>query len=249
MTVSCCVIYYDIFSAVVNDLKLILAGNIDSEILGSLQHRGFEIIKTPYNPRLLKGLNYHADMQIAKIRDCFICDPSLHDEYLKLLKGTNAVLKPGKAICDCNYPKDIAYNIKAIGKKVFHNFKYTDEVLKNQLSEETLINVSQGYSGCSICKISDSAIITSDKIIHKSAKDNNLNSLLISPGHILLDGFNYGFIGGASFLAGETLYFFGNISMHPDYESIKKFCDDNNREFISLSEKQLSDFGSAITVD
>ena len=49
--------------------------------------------------------------------------------------------------------------------------------------------------------------------------------LLISSGDIKLEGYDYGFIGGASGkISDNTVVFFGNAEMHPYYSSIRELC-------------------------
>ena len=210
-------IYYVLFGSEVNYLEIILAQNISKNIKNALTKTGFNVIESAYNPAVLEGLGCHPDMQIAKVETNLICDPSLYDYYKEVLPSYCNLI-PGDTLCTCNYPGDIAYNVKVIQDKVFHNFKYTDSVVKEFISGRTLIGVSQGYSGCSICSVCDRGIITADTKIARVAKENGIDALLITPGNILLPGFDCGFIGGASFFLENTVYFFGSISNHPDYE-------------------------------
>lgn len=228
-------------------MEIILAQNISESIINSLTHLGFNVIKGAYNSALLAGLNCHPDMQIVKIGTEFICDPSLYDYYQKVLPACCNLI-PGDTLCTCNYPDDIAYNVKVIEDKVFHNFKYTDSIVNKFISGMKLINVSQGYSGCSICSVCDRGIITADRTIAKKAIENGIDALLITPGSIILPGFDYGFIGGASFFLENTVYFFGSISNHPDYEEIIDFCKSHGAEISILGDEPLTDYGSAVVV-
>jgi hypothetical protein len=240
-------IYYVLFGDEVNYLKIILAENISENILDALDKVGFEVIKSAYNPAVADGLNCHPDMQIAKIGSTLICDPSLYDYYQKQLTLCSNLI-PGEALCTCNYPGDIAYNVKVIGDKVFHNFKYTDSVVKEYVSDRTLIDVSQGYSGCSICSVCDRGIITADRKIACKAEENGIDALLITPGNIILPGFDCGFIGGASFFWDNTVYFFGTISNHPDYSKIIEFCKSHGADIAMITHEPLTDYGSAIVI-
>ena len=229
-------------------MRIILAGNISKNIYDPLLERGFEIIKSPFNPNLLKGLNYHPDMQLARADGSLVCDPSLVDYYKeKLSQSSN--LMPGNKVCSCNYPGDVAYNIKVVKNTVFHNFKFTDSVLMNLLSGKEKADVTQGYSGCSICNVCDCGIITSDRVIFKKASQMGIDALLIRPGGICLEGFDYGFIGGASFCFENTLYFFGDVKTHPDGDKIIDFCQKHGVCAVSLADVILSDYGSAVVVD
>ena len=67
--------------------------------------------------------------------------------------------------------------------------------------------------------------------------------LLINPNGIDLEGYNCGFIGGSAFVYGKTVFFFGNISTHPDYEKIKCFLYDNNFFIEKIMDGDVCDFG------
>ena len=228
-------------------MNIIVAGNIPDEIQNSLKKIGFNVFLSPLNPYVLKPLRYHPDMQIASADGNLVCDSGLYDTYRTMFGENSKKLLCGKTQTQCTYPKDVAYNIKVVGKYVFHNFKYTDEKLKEVVADKTFIDVSQGYTGCSICTVSDSAIITADRIIHEKALSAGVDSLLINPQGIKLEGFDYGFVGGSSFLHDGILYFFGDISSHPDCLKIKDFCRKHDTEICILGTDVLTDYGSAIT--
>ena len=110
-----------------------------------------------------------------------------------------------------------------------------------------LVHVKQGYTRCSSLVIGDNAVITADKSIAKALKADGAEVLSIQPGHIRLEGFEYGFIGGAGFFDNGTTYFFGNIKKHPDYERIKVFCAEYNSKIEILNrEEQLTDIGGVV---
>ena len=228
-------------------LNIIVGANIKKSIVTSLRKLGFTVYFTAENPNVLKGLSFHPDMQLSGCGGVYVCEKSLYDYYTKIFDLAGVKLICGQTELSCNYPGDIAYNVKVVGKTVFHKFADTDPVLKGVLEGMCFVDVSQGYSGCSICKVSDDAIITADKAIHKRAEESGLDSLLISCGHIELDGFDYGFIGGASFYADNRIYFFGDVSKHPDFFKIDKFCKDHATEIVVLCDDQLTDYGGAIT--
>lgn len=230
-------------------MNIIIAGNMPQKIVGQLQKQNFRIFYTPCNTNVHNAIAYHPDTQAAQFDDYVVCDKSVYQKYLEFFDGARTRLLCGNTQIQCNYPKDVAYNIKTVGEYVFHNFSYTDSALKEAISYKKKIDVTQGYSGCSICKVSDCAIISSDLVIHRNAVKNGINSLLINPGDVLLPGFDCGFIGGASFLVEKNLYFFGDVSRHRDYEAIKSFCEENGTNVVSLSDEMLTDYGGAITFD
>lgn len=232
-----------------NVLKIIVNKDISLNIINSLHKLGFTVMRGTENKNLLPGLTSHPDMQIAFVGSTAVCEPELYEFYLGLLSSSTVTLRKGKTSTKCNYPKDIAYNIKVVGNKIFHNFKHTDAEITNVMGERTPINVSQGYSGCSICKVGDNAIITADTVIHSRALKNSVDSLLITPGHIALPPFEYGFIGGASFYSDGVVYFFGDVTRHPNYGDISKFCSLHASKIHCLDDGILYDYGSAFTFE
>ena len=111
------------------------------------------------------------------------------------------------------------------------------------------INVNQGYTRCSTLVINDRAAITSDISIKNALESNGAEVLLISPGNIFLDGFDYGFIGGAGVSFDGKTVFFGNVKKHPDYEKIRGFCKKYNSKLEILCEHiPLTDIGGAVRI-
>ena len=105
-----------------------------------------------------------------------------------------------------------------------------------------LINVNQGYAKCS-CAACSSGVITADDSIFKTLCKQGINSLKITPGHVTLTGYDYGFIGGASGVIDGKLTFFGDVSKHPDFSKIKEFC-----EFDYFGDFNLTDIGTIFCI-
>lgn len=160
------------------------------------------------------------------------------------------------------YPDNIIYNAACTGKYFIHNTKYTEPELlaftnKNYFAEISgsysgkthesleIIDVPQGYTKCNTLIVDENSIITSDVGIYNSCY-SKLDILLIKTGHIILQNFNYGFIGGASGRIGDTIIFNGNLEQHPDYEKITAFIESRNFKIKYFTEYPLEDIGSII---
>ena len=147
-----------------------------------------------------------------------------------------------------NYPQNIAYNAVCLDKYFIHNLKYTSPKLLNEAQDHGLIpvNVRQGYTKCSCVVVNGNSIITSDEGIYKTLSTvEDIDVLKIREGHVNLDGFAYGFLGGTSGLVGNELVFAGNITKHPDYAKIYEFCMSKNVK-IRYFDFPLQDIGSII---
>ncbi len=230
---------------------VICSPDIYPESVKALQSFGIGVLFSCKNQNVMPPLMYHADMQIVKTgSDSFICAPECYDYYSCLLTDYNAYLTCGNTYLSCNYPGDIAYNIIITQTHAIHNFKYTDSVLKGDILGKNLINVSQGYTACTLCALSDTAFVTSDMGLYNTLTQNMLDVLLIDDSSILLPGFDHGFFGGATLmLSSDTLAVNGNISKHPDYDKIKSFCLNYGIGLVSLSDKAIMDIGSFIKVN
>lgn len=119
------------------------------------------------------------------------------------------------------YPHDIGMDALVLGETVFCLPEYTCAEI---LQKRTAVPVRQGYAACAALKVGENAIVTADPSIAAAAENCGIAVLKIRPGHIVLDGYDYGFIGGTAFLMGDTLYFAGDLSLHPDGDAIWDFC-------------------------
>ena len=73
--------------------------------------------------------------------------------------------------------------------------------------------------------------------------------LKIRPGYIDLPGFDYGFIGGASFKISDTkLAFTGRLDSHPDAELITEFASLHNVDIVYITDKPAFDIGGVIPI-
>ena len=147
------------------------------------------------------------------------------------------------------YPRDCAYNAACTGKFFIHNFSITDPALLQAAKDMgmTLIDVNQGYTKCNVAIIDETSIITSDRGIAAACEDYpELTVLLIEPGYIRLDGFDTGFIGGASGKAGNEFIFNGNLAKHPDFAQIVDFVESHGLTPKWFPEYQLTDIGSIL---
>ena len=210
----------------------------------TLENMGYSIKKTSKEPNLPEPLCGHPDMILCKLKDLDFVGKSTHRG---LFNGLNFI--SGKSKLKNEYPYDIAYNCALVGNSLFCNEKYTDEVILEYCKNNgiKIINTKQGYAKCSICVVSDNAIITADKNIYNAAIKNNIDVLMTENAGIVLDGYNEGFIGGATGLIEKDLLCVnGNLELHKDCDKIKDFCSKYGVKAVSLSRDPICDIGSVI---
>ena len=133
-----------------------------------------------------------------------------------------------------------------MGNKLF----YSPGITANEITDKAgfeLIPVKQGYCGCSICVVDANSIITADRGVAAAAARRGIDTLLIRPGHIQLEGYEYGFIGGSAFLISEdTMAFTGDISSHPDSENIMFFLEKRGIIVEKITENKIFDIGKGV---
>ena len=226
----------------------ITSSDIYSDSRETLQSLGFEVYNSFNNTNVSTPVSKHVDMQLVHLcGNQYLCAPECYDYYCELSDIMGFDLIKGETYLSSNYPCDIAYNIIVTEKYAVHNFKHTDSKLAQSIKDRNWINVSQGYTACSVCTVNDSAFITADEGIYKALDSYNLDVLKISTGSVLLPGYDTGFFGGACFkISPNTLAVNGNIEYHPDCDKIISFCKKNNVDVLSLSDNPIMDIGSAV---
>lgn len=220
----------------------------DSESV--LKSFGLDIVYSFMNCVVSLPLVYHSDMQLVRLsEDVYVSSPECYDYYNDRLKKYNKKIICGNTYLSCNYPGDIAYNIIINNNLAIHNFKFTDSVLKEKIIHKKCINVSQGYTACTVCSLNEKAFITSDKGVYNTLLNNLCDVLLIDDSQILLPGYDHGFIGGASVMLSEDILAVnGKIEGHIDYDNIKAFCANYKIDVMSLSCNQIMDIGSFVKI-
>lgn len=227
----------------IKNTKSVILGEKYKDILDiPLKKLDITPVYLPINKNIEWQINSHIDINLIQInKDITICEPSIKADFDVIYGDT--FLKEG-------YPNNIAYNGLLIGKKFFHNLKYSDKKILTLLEKDvSLHNVSQGFSKCMVCILNEQAVITSDAGMYDVLSKNIKNVLLIKQGFIDLEGYDYGFIGGASFkYNAETICFTGKFENHPNYNDILEFVAQENIQIYYLTNKNLFDVGSILPI-
>lgn len=230
----------------------IVDGRIDEEIESNLRKLGLKTIKTVKCEEVGESIAYHPDIVIHPIdHNTLIIAPNVFEYYEEKLCNMGIKLIKGEKYLDSKYPEDIAYNVGRLEGIAIHNFKYTDEVLKYYLKKQNIdfVNVNQGYAKCSLALVKEDVGITADYPMYKKLTSLGYKILLIESGHVLLEGQKYGFIGGTNgnLYNGKSIIS-GSLKEHPNKDEILNFFAENKTELIFLSQKNILDIGTIITL-
>ena len=230
------------------DIKTVLVGNnITNKCENSLTQMGYRIVKLPEYSYLQKAVSNHADMLLFYDGNRIITHKGYYYENKSLFDGLDKEIVLSDEPIGAEYPNDILFNAVLTERgQLFSKTDYTSILIK-EMSKRN-INVKQGYTACSTCKVSPSDYITTDEGLWRAYTENGINTLIVSKEGIILPGYDCGFIGGATVCLPEGVCFFGNALLHPDYEKITEFADKAGKKIISLSEEKIMDIGGAVVI-
>lgn len=207
------------------------------------------VIKVPGDDRFDIRIRSHPDLVISIVDNTLVIDEHASVNLFKQLDALKVPYVTGSSDLAAAYPLDVAYNAVITEDCFIHNLDHTAPLVlahcRNQ--QKQLIHVRQGYTKCSSVVVNEKAVITADRGIYHAAKDH-LNVLLVQPGHVLLDGYDSGFLGGTSGVIGETVIFHGNLRQHPDYDKIMKFLEAAGKTTNYFEEFLLTDIGSILVL-
>lgn len=211
----------------------------------ALESLGVEALWLPDASSTDERLSGHADLCMLHLGGSRIVTSCSDEIVNKLTSGGFDVIRapgPGRT-----YPDDCALNACIVGERLIHRLNVTSPAALDALPGIEKINVAQGYAKCCTCVVDESSVITSDKGIASAARDHGIDVLEIAPGFIELKGFDYGFIGGASFkLSANEMAFTGRLDAHPDYYRIINFLTDRDITPFYLTPDPAFDVGSIL---
>ena len=231
---------------------LIVDSRITNKCESSLIKEGYTLLKLPKDKSLGEAVSSHPDTVLFRIENDLVttadycdCAPYIFNDIREYCQNIRVHFTSDER--KDKYPYDCIMNALVIGKKLFCK---TDTVSKTilQLANDKgyeIIHTSQGYPACMALTFGNNAI-TSDKGLASTMANNGVSVTLIDQGGISLPSYKYGFIGGASTVVGNKIYFFGDILNHPNGDLIYQIIKKTGFVPISLSDEALSDFGGAI---
>ncbi len=228
----------------------IIAGNCTEEITLSLEKYGICLIKTSADENLDEPVKYHPDMLFYPCgKEKIILAPSQNEQKIILEKiGFKAEFSnPLKR----KYPHDIALNFLPLGGYIFGRTDFADPLVLKNAGEQgaELVKVNQGYARCSVLVVNEKAAITEDESLFKTLTEKGFDVLKLERGYVVLDGYDCGFIGGAGGkISEDTVAFFGDCSLHPQWREIEAFLSKHCCKGVFLSCKPLTDYGGFVPI-
>lgn len=238
--------------------RLLLAYNAPSEAVRIAEDFGCEVLRIPPWNALAMPVCGHPDMLVFSVSaeggsasaatntDRLILPIDYYRENASFWRSVGLPLTLTAHPFGKVYPADIGLNQLVVNGTLYGRLDAAAPEVLAAYPEQ--VNVRQGYARCSVLKLTETAAITADRSIAAALVHCGCEVLLIRPGHIRLDGYDYGFIGGASFpLPDGAVCFFGDLSTHPDAQAISDFAARQGVRLHTLP-IELTDFGGGILI-
>lgn len=226
----------------------IICGEIPYEIKCFLGERRVDIIDFNPNSLIDASVSTHADMCALHIGGNRVVVDKNQTKLAARLQNLGFSVTKTKEDIAGEYPSDVKLNVALFGRNAIGAFSHSDETVVENISDYNKFEVKQGYTKCSVLPVSENALITDDVSVYKTLR-NAFDMLLIDKGDIVLEGHEYGFIGGASAkISTEEVLFFGDIKKHRNCKEILDFLDRYNCNAISFDGLALTDVGGVVSL-
>ena len=217
--------------------------------------QGFYPIRLPRHTSLPEAISSHPDSLIFYHENTIIapseyceCAPYVFTDIRDRHPDIRLVFSADEL--GEKYPLDCKMNAKIHNGNLFAREKSVSEAIKeySQSRGYRTVSVSQGYPACSTLTFGLAAI-TADPGMHRAFIHTGIDSYLIESGGISLPPYEYGFIGGASGVYKDKIYFIGDYNTHPSATVIKEAAEKHGFTPISLTCGPLTDLGGLIFLE
>jgi len=227
--------------------KYCIINTTNKEVVKKLEEYGYICIPTEKSTDVSGPISLHADVLYLKTDDKTIYVSECQKNNIKLLKQMGYTVKTVKL--SPSYKTESKLNMVITDDIILCNPKTCID-LSEIKGNRKIIPVNQGYTKCSTVVIDNDNFITEDESIYNALIQNGKNCLLIEKGYVRLEGYEYGFIGGASayFENERILLFFGNIKKQKHYINIINFCSKNNIKIDYIKNIHIFDIGGSVII-
>ncbi len=227
--------------------KLLMGNTVSEKCINKLKDMGYDIVLLPPFSKLQKGVCTHADMLVFYNGEELLTHNDYYKENRELFDGLGIKIITTDENISPDYPNDILFNAVLTNDKTLYA-KCAHVSIKIKELANNVIDVKQGYTACSTCKVANNAFMTTDTGLCKAYMQNNIDVLLVEKEGIELQGYDCGFIGGASAVFDDKVVFFGSLQGYKDGEKVRKFVEKYGKKAVELSDEKLTDIGGCIAL-
>ncbi|MFA9381894.1 MAG: DUF6873 family GME fold protein [Acetanaerobacterium sp.] len=217
-------------------------------VICALERYGVDCIGVSPNLRLDAPVRSHADMLIHHLGGRDVLVESVGAGHARRLSAHGFEVLTIEKPLERNYPHDAALNAARVGRHLVCGKHVAPEIaLYCRQNEIAPVYCAQGYARCAVCIVGENALITADPSIAQVCEGAGMDVLRIRAGHIRLEGYPYGFIGGCcGLLDSGLLAFTGDVLRHPDGKAMVDFMGGHGVKYIDLTGGELVDIGGIL---
>ena len=227
-------------------VKTVIIGEKYSKYIQALKRLGIDTISAPKNSDIDPAIAFHADMSVfhAGGNDFFVTESN---RVLCIFMQRIGVNVHSCEKCGPKYPDDVKTNCCIVGKTLFYNEKGTSRRIIEYAESKgfKMLPVKQGYVKCSICVLDENHIATEDCSIADAAERHGISVLKLDNEGIILEGYDKGFIGGASGkISRNELILTGRL----ETDSLERYAEEIGISITYLTDEPAQDIGSIIPI-
>ncbi|MBR5521606.1 MAG: hypothetical protein IKU54_06385 [Oscillospiraceae bacterium] len=214
----------------------------DKDIIEKMRELGYDCIPVIKSDCVSGPISQHSDVLYLKTDNNEIIVSACQKPNFRYLEESGYHI----VVCDILKP---GYRTESWLNFIVNNdyIIYNPETAYKIIVDKNKIVVKQGYTRCSTICVNSRAYITDDENIFNTLLKNNLDCLKIEKGDIKLEGYDYGFIGGASVkLNDNEILFFGDLKNKKDKSNVISFLKKYNVKPIFIENKEMHDIGSVL---
>lgn len=232
-------------------MSAVLVGERYRQLLASpLAQNGFEPVFLPDSTKLDSLLAGHADLSVCLMpRKKAVLSRELgnNNAIVNFLTNRGMAIYVAENDLAPDYPADVPLCAAFVGGRLLHRLNCTDKAVTENFDGEK-INTKQGYTKCSVLTF-DNAAVSSDTSILKAIETfaPETDCLRLDWGDILLEGFDAGFIGGASFNYDNIIYLTGRLG-ETNTARLNAFAEKHRYKVKYLTDSQAFDVGGILPV-
>lgn len=222
--------------------------------LNRLHQLGCHIIASERKNGLYKAVDGHPDLQFASIDQMLITLKDISSDKWTEISGYSEKLVKGASAAALPYPHHISLNALITEDLFLHKLDSTDSVLLDTAaqSQRALLHTSQGYSRCSCAYVGNDAFVTEDRGIAEILISHGKKVFYRKHSNVFLEGFDYGFIGGALSIihigGQKILLISGDLRRYQFGYDLKKFLDEEKIPYECIGNGLFMDRGSIIEI-
>ena len=225
-------------------MLIIIDKKLPKQAKGKLQEYG-EIYELETSGIVYEAIAGHPDIFIFHNNNKLIIAPQAPLSLIRKFKEHNIDFEIGNKSLGIKYPLTTPYNIATLNNIFIGNNKHCDSKILELSDGKKWIHTKQSYARCNTLLLDNESIITSDRNLSTSFK----NMLYIDTKDIILEGFEYGFIGGCAGIFKNKVFFTGSLKAHSQGQLIRQFCEERGFSIIELSDGKLIDSGGIFFIE